>query len=97
MNKNSLYTQVFKSELQTLLASSDTKDAPALAAFSKAIQPYLDDPAKLRTFLSKILQVGDISADTHKTIESGTFGSIEDVRALLPTHVTARLSNEVTA
>ena len=33
MNKNTLHMQVFKNELETLLASSDAEEAPAMLAF----------------------------------------------------------------
>lgn len=44
-------------ELQNLVAAAQTpEDRKAAFAFAQALNPYLDDPAMLRTLLGKIMQ-----------------------------------------
>jgi hypothetical protein len=70
-------------------AKSD-EERNALEAFSAAMAPYLNEPMRLRSLLSKI-QARFISPDVQSQIDTQAFGSLDDLIALLPADVNVRV------
>ncbi len=83
--------ETFKGELDELIASASGTDAAAMAAFSRAIAPYIENPDQLRTLLGKIAN-GEITSEDQQKLLRTSFATIEELNASLPASVTARLA-----
>lgn len=67
-------------ELRTLVSMASTsEEQKAAAAFAQALEPYLEDPAMLRTLLGKIMMS---PADTVSIVAAKrSFASLAEIQA----------------
>jgi hypothetical protein len=80
----------WQSELTNMVATADESDKLALEAFSKAMTPYFNEPMMLRSILGKI-QAPILGAAVQQSLDAGSFSSVEEIVALLPSDVHVRV------
>jgi hypothetical protein len=79
----------WKEELADLVGSAqNAEESLALAAFEKALSPYLQEPGALRTLLGKIQAMEIVALDSLTAKQE--FNSIEELQSFLPANIKAQ-------
>lgn len=92
--QNTFNTGAWLEKLSAMTRTAETaEDRTALQAFQRALAPYLSNQESLRAVLSKI-QVQMIQVDVQRKLETRSFSSVEEIRALLPSDVALRVEGE---
>lgn len=86
-----LSVEGWKSELAQMIEGAQTaEERVALEAFAQAMNPYFENPNKLRAQLGKIM-MPSMNPAVQRALEEKSFSDIDDLKAFLPAGVEVRV------